>query len=383
MNRVNLHLYPSDFQNETRIYKITECLLEENLVDQVYLIGRGEKKKNLKPGLDLYLLGGKNYQQNIIIKSIRFIIWYFEIILNFMFKKIHLINAHSLSTLPVAILLKYLKLGKPIVIYDTHELETETLTMQGRRQAISKLFESSLIKLVKHVFVVSEPIEHWYKNEYDLKNVTTIINAPYYNTVSSNGYLRKVFDIGNEKLIFLYQGDLSRGRGIELILEAFQLEPDGACVVFLGNGTLENEIRNSNSYGHTVFHHDFVPFSDLMQVTSSADVGLVLIEPLSLSYSYCLPNKFFEYCHAGIPVLASKLVEMDRLIDKYDVGWASDFRSLTPEKLTQLISRISHSSIREKAKNTNILATEICWQKERKRLVDTYTSLIGLHDETT
>ncbi len=57
-----------------------------------------------------------------------------------------------------------------------------------------------------------------------------------------------------------------------------------------------------------------------MNVTKQADLGLSLEEDLGLNYRYCLPNKVFDYVHAGIPVLVSDLPLLKELISAYSIG---------------------------------------------------------------
>jgi len=65
---------------------------------------------------------------------------------------------------------------------------------------------------------------------------------------------------------------------------------------------------------------DAVDYENLHPITCSADIGLALFEPVGDSYKLALPNKLFEYCMAGIPVLASNLVAINGVIADYGIG---------------------------------------------------------------
>ena len=131
----NLHIYPSDFQNESRIMKITNSLISKKIVDQVILIGRGRGEKKISNKIYLYLFSGLNnpIQGIFIIKLFRFFIWYIEILFFLRNKNIQIINAHSISVLPLAFFIYLQNFGKSIIIYDTHELETETTSLSKTR----------------------------------------------------------------------------------------------------------------------------------------------------------------------------------------------------------------------------------------------------------
>ncbi len=90
--------------------------------------------------------------------------------------------------------------------------------------------------------------------------------------------------------------------------------------VILGEGEyrkkFEAEANNSNCSDRIHFL-GAVNHTELLTYTASADIGLALIENISISYYYALPNKLFEYIMAGIPILASNLPQMKKVIDDY------------------------------------------------------------------
>ena len=75
---------------------------------------------------------------------------------------------------------------------------------------------------------------------------------------------------------------------------------------------------------------------NLLEITSSADIGLALIKPLSISYKYALPNKLFEYAIAGIPCLASNLPNMIYYINRFNLG-----KTVSPYNVTEQIKAIN------------------------------------------
>ena len=68
-----------------------------------------------------------------------------------------------------------------------------------------------------------------------------------------------------------------------------------------------------------------IPYSRLMNYTISATIGFSLIEPLSQSYEYALPNKIFEYAAVGLPVIATDLPEMKKAIIENKLGYCVTF----------------------------------------------------------
>jgi len=86
-----------------------------------------------------------------------------------------------------------------------------------------------------------------------------------------------------------------------------------------------------------------------------------------------LPNKFFEYLMAGLPVLASPLESIAEVIKTYDVGQV--ISSLAPADIGAAISgmladrvaldRMHHDAL-------EVAKQEFCWEKEHEELISLY-----------
>jgi glycosyltransferase involved in cell wall biosynthesis len=164
-------------------------------------------------------------------------------------------------------------------------------------------------------------------NEYGIKKSDVILNSPQVTTVrqSSRGvenHLRDRFNIENKSLIFLYIGVLEHGRGIEKYLKAFSDESHTHHLVFLGSGSLESRIHESMKTNSRIHVHEPVMHDQVIKVAQNADFGLCLIDEVSMSDWLCLPNKFFEYAFAGLPIIASDFPEMSEAVQSNSLGIA-------------------------------------------------------------
>ena len=121
------------------------------------------------------------------------------------------------------------------------------------------------------------------------------------------------------------------------MLDNFQ----NAHAIIIGDGPYRNELQkyaiNRNTEKRTHFY-GAVPYLELLELTADADIGFSLIKPISKSYEQALPNKLFEYALAGIPVIASKLPEMEKIINKYQIGYTVEYDDL--EAQIQVIKKI-------------------------------------------
>ena len=66
--------------------------------------------------------------------------------------------------------------------------------------------------------------------------------------------------------------------------------------------------------------HERMPFEQLRRCTPAADVGLSLDRSTVGNFKFSLPNKLFDYLHAGIPVVCSDLPVAGRLVREVKIG---------------------------------------------------------------
>ncbi len=74
--------------------------------------------------------------------------------------------------------------------------------------------------------------------------------------IEKKDIFRETLQISKDKTIFLYQGGLSKGRGVEILLNTFKLlKDDKSVIVFMGYGPLEEYVKNiSKEYTNIYFH---------------------------------------------------------------------------------------------------------------------------------
>ena len=373
---LNIHLYPSSFKNESRIEKQALTISQLGLFDEICLLGTYEKglerRRKLASSVSVNLLGKENSSGGMIKKFGTFLIWYISVFNFCRNKSISCVNVHSLSSLVLGSLIK--AVNKSVLIYDTHELETETNGSRGMRKKVAKFVERALIHRVDHVFVVSESIADWYASEYPIDRPTVILNTPKLYHPPKTNIFRETFDIKNDQIIVLYQGGLGSGRGVNLLLSAFKQRKDNKVViVFMGAGNLELDILVASKESDRIFFHPAVPPDIVLNYTVSADIGVSFIQNTCLSYYYCMPNKLFEYAMSGLPVIVSSMKEMRSFVEKYNLGVVVEKESV--DALNEAIDSILNSDI-VKLKNNARKAAEIhSWEIQEQKMCAVYESL--------
>lgn len=287
-------------------------------------------------------------------------------------------HAHDVSALPACFIAALLR-RKPLV-FDSHEVPLEEITIPFRW--IYLLFTFLLTYIVPRcagVITVSAPIVREMQRLYGASQVSLIRNVPAYRVVPQRNTLRQALGIDAATRIVLYQGYLQNGRGLdELIYAAKLLEPQ-ILIVMMGADAegiiprLESLII-SEGVVERVKIIPPAPYAELLDWTASADLGLIIYPPAySTNVQMCLPNKFFEYLMAGLPVLASQLDAISEIINTYDVGRV--IPSLAPVDIANAINvLITEPELLETMHNNALRAArqEFCWEKEGQELLRLY-----------
>jgi len=383
----NIHIYPSDFSaNSSRLIKETNSILEYSLVDRIIFIVKKQEGINLYKNDNSKLIikrissGFLSKNKIIYFEAIRFLLFYLKIFIYLFRKDCSYINAHSIHVLPISVFIKIIK-RKSILIYDPHELETEVAGAIGIKRKVAKIVEKFFIKWADKVIVVSPSIKTWYINEYkclNSRNIYVIRNVPKKQNEESQycNLFRKEYLIPEDEIIFLYQGNISRVRGCNKIVDIFK-NLEGKHIVFMGNGDeYVQEVINLSKKHVNIHYKKAVDFNtELPKYTSSADIGLHFIEVNNvLNHKYCLPNKLFEYILSGIPVIVnSNAVEMNRIVEMYKIGFGIDTDNIDIPKVKAIIKNITLEDIKNYKKGISRAQEELYWENDAQQYIDIFS----------
>jgi glycosyltransferase involved in cell wall biosynthesis len=371
---LNVHLYQSPFRHESRILKITETLRRAGTFDAITIFATSDglppETETLDSVRQVYRISGRarTWLSGNLGKVASTVEWTFRIGWFLRREKVACVNSHSLSVLPLGVALKFLK--KCSLIYDTHELETETVGSKGLRRSLAKFTERRLIGWADAVIVVNESIAGWYRTEYDLKNVFVVRNFPPRQEEDPvpNRMLRETFEIDDRSVVLLYHGLLSRHRGIERLLDAVREIPY-IDMVFMGYGVLTDLVASYVKEYPNIHLLPAVPPDEVVRYACGADVGIIVIDNVCLSYYFALGNKIFEYLQAGLPVILSDFPEYKRLVDAESCGW-----TIPPshESLLELLQSLTLADVHEKRPSAVRAGRIHVWESEEGTLLDAY-----------
>jgi len=359
--------------------RMTGTVAKAELFDQVHLVGVWEKglatEEDLGDGRFIVRLKTSPLWDHLgpVGRILQLAQWNWKIARHYQDRIVSVVNPHIVWALPVSAWMKN-KLGSK-VIYDTHELETETIGSRGLRQKLSRWIEARYISICDVIHVVSSGIEAWYQDRYKLENVHTIKNYPLQSKDRpASTKFRDQFGIPNGHLIFCYQGRLSRATEIEMLLEVFRNTSEDKHLVFMGFGPLADQLEATAEKASNLHFQPGVPFDQVPAYTGSADVAIVLFEDACLSYHHVLPNKLLESLNAGVPVIASNLPDMKAELATDNAGWIveNDVKAVTA-----LLDRLDKDAIKSCKEGAQAWSHRNHWDVEGGRMLQLYEQILG------
>ena len=89
------------------------------------------------------------------------------------------------------------------------------------------------------------------------------------------------------------------------------------------------------------FHISFIPSPQHLYITSLANIGILMYDPISLNQIFCAPNKIFEYSGYGIPMIGNNIPGLKIPFEKYNCGRIFDNGNI--DELCQNILEINEN----------------------------------------
>lgn len=293
--------------------------------------------------------------------------WYQQVYRAYSGTDIGVISAHAVWALPLAFALS--ARTKAPVIYNPHELETRTPTMTGVKKVLAEQIEARFIRRCKLVTAVNDRIADWYCTRYRITRPIVVFNYPSKTADRPARDLRSELGLGAEDVLFVHTGNLTGGRHIEVILDAFERQ-GRHHVLFVGAGDLRPLVEETAARSQQIHHLAPVPPDDVVSVVKGADLALSLIETRATSYAWSSPNKLFEALAAGVPPVCSDLPEARRRLGDL----ADDLVLESPESdFPAFLARIDRSDALAFRDQMTPLPT---WEDGVQPLVEAYRTLL-------
>ena len=272
-----------------------------------------------------------------------------------------IVHAHDLTALPVGAEAAR-RWGVPLV-YDRHELWAGRPT-EGRpaplRDRRDRRLEAELGGIAAVVLTVGDGVADALRRAYGWEHVRVVRNTFSARTPPAG--------VPSPQAL-VYAGRVAAYRELEVIAAAsWQVDLPITIV-----GPADHEWLDGFDRGTT----EVLPPEDLDQVDArlaAAGAALVTHSDRWDNHRLALPNKLFHAVSLGVPVVATDVGELGKIVREYDLGTLyrpGDAASLVAAA-HQLVSR--YAELRESVAGARL---ELSWERDEAELLRVYSSLGG------
>ncbi len=385
-----LKIVSSAWINESRDKR--ELSVVKELGADVLVLAKGEKSGVIEQvdGFRVYRMSTRPLGDKIPKSISRFIsvfTWAFQV------RKLspQVISGHDIF----ALLIGYLSTAfmrkdkRPKLVYDAHEFE---IGRNAKRSCvvlwIILLLERFLIRRCAFSIMVNDSIADEVRRIHKLKRRPIVVRSMPENWKIDDKACKQVrqelfqhFGEEEGKILLMYHGMVCKGRGIESLIQTVAYG-NHICLVVLGDVVEQSyidrlrEMAEDLGAKNRVLFHSAVPGNELWRYVGAADLSMMMISPVTKSYYYALPNKFFESIQALTPMIASDLPEMKYLIEKYKIGLTC--RPENVQEIYNCVMRMHNDQALYKSCKENLKAAkaELCWENEKRILMKAYRKVL-------
>ena len=384
MNTKVVHIVLNTFEYDSRVLKECKSLSQEGYDVAVIAYWRkGLRYEEETDGFKIYRLPLRTilWSNHPIIQCIK----YFE----FMVKSIIVINrikpkichGHDPSGLFVAYIAKII--WRAYLIYDSHELWGHTSHMKSYNKILYKiggLLEKRIMKSANAIITVNESIAEIMKEQLTDRDISIIRNIPEITEVNSK-FSRKYLQLPDAKFIIIYVGSIAKGRGIEKLIRIMQGLDERVGLAILGVEDIYmsqyKKILRNNHLNDRIKFLPLVKPDEVVDICRFADIGIHPVENTCLNNYYCLPNKIFQYIHAGLSVLCSDFPEMRKIVKTYKVGKVFNIDNIKGiiSLVKEMIDDVDQLS--KYKQNSNIASEKLTRSNEKQTLTGIYSRLFN------
>lgn len=265
------------------------------------------------------------------------------------------------------------KLRGKKIFYDTHEYFTGVPELKNSpvKRKIWKWVEDWIFPKLPVVYTVNDSVKNTYEQEYG-NTLSVIRNVPVTENI-----LPETLPLNwqGKKILLMQGAGINNGRGGLELLEAVRLLDDSYLLVYIGSGTQWETIAQKRVEWQMEKKVEMIgklPPPQLKRYTGLAHIGFSLDSFDDINYLFNLPNKIFDYIHAGVPVIATAIPEVKKIIEGYDCGTCvPDLQAVTiANAITAMLD--SNEQYEQYKINCSKAAKELCWENESKKLKAIY-----------
>ena len=269
------------------------------------------------------------------------------------------------------------------LIWDAHEFYEEVASGTAEDKDLVREVIRDAEGRVDAFVTISDSFREIYARDYPkLPPALVVMNATRNaGAVVDDGRLHRAAGLSPDRRIVLFQGGFAPHRGINHLLEAAKTLPAPWSIVMMGWGKLEPEIAAAIEELVDPDHPEAAPLAmipgapqdELPLWSAGAALGIIPYENTGLNHLYCTPNKLWEFPNAGVPILATSLIEMERIIGTWKTGFLLP-RDFGPQEIVGALARITEAELETAKANCRVFSDAMSWDRFEDELLKAYAA---------
>lgn len=324
------------FLNDARVFNEAQTLAQAGYVVTVNALaapGVAPDFERLAAGFDVRRFGGRHGSRQLAAKKSRGKSSFLGLVLRALSRlgaqltmlvsvcraRPNVVHAHDVNMLPLAWLATCW--CRAALVYDAHEISSHREGYRSIRPLVAWL-ERKIMPRAFGAITTTDARSKFFARAYKVPRPLVLQNRPRHYCAQGSDRIRTELGWDRQWPVVIYQGGQQPGRGLSLLVQAMAQVPE-AYLVMVGGGPLHDALRAQASelgLEERVRFVPTVPLGELPSYTASADIGVQPIENTCLNHYTTDSNKLFEYVQAGLPVVASDLPEIRRVVREHDLG---------------------------------------------------------------
>ncbi len=237
---------------------------------------------------------------------------------------------------------------------------------------LAERYERSAVKAVDHIFVmIDESRDRLLRIGVDSAKVTIVSNTPPLARIPARPRVHE-----GQDLRIIYVGFITRLRGLDYLICGVREFLSSAAKAqisldIVGKGEASHELLALVKKLHLESHvriHGWLPQSTVSELFSQSNVGALTYRICS-HWNHTIPNKIFDYMAAGLPVLATAVEPIERILRANDCGLVC--RGDDPSDVAKSLSKLMDPSLRQRLGNNGHEAVrgQYNWEADERRMV--------------
>ncbi len=267
----------------------------------------------------------------------------------------------------------------PFWLHDVHEYTAGATHIPTDIANYHEEMEKKYIYSTDFLTTVSNPLKEILEYNYQLKNeITVVYNTPRlcdFDPLYPND-VRSSCGLSYDAPLVVYCGGVSEIRGLSTMINALSYLDDVHLAIVTATPHVHlkdlKSLVSALEVSNRVHFLDDVPFYNLTSFLRSADIG---VHPMHVfpNGEIALPNKVFEYIHAGLVPVVSNNKEMQKLVENIDYGYVFEEKNYYDLANKIKLALNDRKDCRNNMKVKEQINLYYCWESQEEKIEQIYS----------